>query len=197
MLRTLAAVFPCLLLATQTLAAPIVFDFEDSLQGWELRGSAQRVQTQVLGGEWAIFGDGLAVPPQDSGQFGDIFVGDLGTYISMVLDLTDIVSISVEQFSVAGDEAALSLDFGSLVSGQTFPFQVERPGNPSIRTTDVPGLLRGPHRVMIGWSSVSSPPASVSIVAFIDNITFHPIPEPGHLGVLGLIGLLVLRRCLV
>ena len=39
--------------------APIVFDFEDGLQGWELNGSAQRVQTQVLGGGWAIFGDGL------------------------------------------------------------------------------------------------------------------------------------------
>ncbi len=41
--------------------APIVFDFEDGLQGWELSGSAQRVQTQVLGGEWAIFGDGAGL----------------------------------------------------------------------------------------------------------------------------------------
>ena len=39
--------------------APIVFDFEDGLQAWRLHGSAQRVQTQILGGEWAILGDGL------------------------------------------------------------------------------------------------------------------------------------------
>ena len=39
--------------------APIVFDFEDGLQGWELVLAAQRVQTQSLGGEWAIFLDRL------------------------------------------------------------------------------------------------------------------------------------------
>ena len=47
-----------LALSVQATPAPIVFDFEDGLQGWELGGSAQRVQTQVLGGEWAIFGEG-------------------------------------------------------------------------------------------------------------------------------------------
>ena len=44
------------------LTEPIVFDFEGGLQGWEVHGSAQRVQTQLLGGEWAIFGDGFATP---------------------------------------------------------------------------------------------------------------------------------------
>ncbi len=51
-----------LALPVQAAPAPIVFDFEDGLQGWELHGSAQRVQTQVLGGEWAIFGDGVLSP---------------------------------------------------------------------------------------------------------------------------------------
>ena len=51
---------------------PIVFDFEDGLQGWELHGSAQRVQTQVPGGEWAIFGDGFL---------------EEGAFISIPLDL--------------------------------------------------------------------------------------------------------------
>ncbi len=36
-----------LALPVQAAPAPIVFDFEDGLQGWELSGSAQRVQTQV------------------------------------------------------------------------------------------------------------------------------------------------------
>ncbi len=41
--------------------APIVFDLEDGLQGWTFEG-ATRVQTQLLGGEWAIFGDGILDP---------------------------------------------------------------------------------------------------------------------------------------
>ncbi len=49
-------------LYAQAAPAPIVFDFEDGLQGWTLGGSAQRVQTQVLGGEWAILGDGFVSP---------------------------------------------------------------------------------------------------------------------------------------
>ena len=48
-----------LALPVQAAPAPIVFDFEDGLQGWELHGGATRVQTQVLGGEWAIFMDNL------------------------------------------------------------------------------------------------------------------------------------------
>ena len=48
--------------------APIVFDFEDGLQDWEVHASAQRVQTQILGGEWAIFGDGFVSPPEAPAQ---------------------------------------------------------------------------------------------------------------------------------
>ena len=57
---TVTLVLAVVLLApTPAHAGTIVFDFEDGLQGWELFGSAQRVQTQLLGGEWAIFGDGF------------------------------------------------------------------------------------------------------------------------------------------
>ncbi len=49
-----------LALPVQAAPAPIVFDFEDGLQGWELHGGATRVQTQVLGGEWTIFMGNLA-----------------------------------------------------------------------------------------------------------------------------------------
>ena len=48
--------------------APIVFDFEDGLQGWTLVLAAQRVQTQSLGGEWAIFLDRLV-------KGGALFIG--------------------------------------------------------------------------------------------------------------------------
>ncbi len=78
-----------LALPAQAAPAPIVFDFEDGLQGWEL--TAQRVQTQILGGEWAIFGDGL-----------------IGAVMSIDVDLTDIRSISVERFYIAGAEDGLA-----------------------------------------------------------------------------------------
>jgi hypothetical protein len=67
------------------LEEPIVFDFEDGLQGWELHGSAERIQTQLLGGDWAILGDGLV---------------EGGAAISTVMNLSDIVFISVDQFFV-------------------------------------------------------------------------------------------------
>lgn len=47
---------------------PVVFDFEDGLQGWAAEGSVQRVQTQVLGGEWAILADGLLASPSWSNR---------------------------------------------------------------------------------------------------------------------------------
>ncbi len=55
-------------LALRVQAAPIIFDFEDGLQGWELHGSAERVQMQGPGGEWAIFGDRLV-------KGGALFIG--------------------------------------------------------------------------------------------------------------------------
>lgn len=48
-----------LALPVQAAPAPIIFDFEHGLQGWEPYVTATRVQTQVLGGEWAIFLDGF------------------------------------------------------------------------------------------------------------------------------------------
>ena len=42
---------------------PVVFDFEDGLQGWVPDGAVPRLQTQVLGGQWPILGDGLIPTP--------------------------------------------------------------------------------------------------------------------------------------
>ena len=62
------------------------------MQGWTLEGSAQRVQTQALSGEWAIFGDGV--------------LGG-GASMSLEVDLNDIASITVEHFYISGNESGL------------------------------------------------------------------------------------------
>jgi hypothetical protein len=164
--------------------APIVFDFEDGLQGWELHGTATRVQTQLLGGEWAIFGDGF-----------DFF--DEMTLISLETDLTEVVSISVDEFSVLGDGLSASLLEQGLsairlgevrrthgvITGMTFRGGVpaEQGANPDVWTFGVSHLV-GFHEIAIVWSTVVCVPTCTvdpPIAAyFIDNITFHPVPEP-------------------
>jgi hypothetical protein len=182
-----------LLCGTRAQAAPepIIFDFEDGLQGWELHGSAQRVQTQILGGEWAIFGDVLL---EDGG------------WISNVINLTDIVSVSLESLFLSGDPGALDLSGVSIGGGIahffSVPFDLSDPAlNPAVRTADLRrgrrDPLEGGYSVFVGWGHLScgifAPCEATGSTEFIDNITFHPIPEPGHLGLLGLLGVLGLR----
>jgi len=176
-----------LLLSTPVAQAapdPIVFDFENGLQGWTLEGSAQRIQTGVLGGDWAIFGDGVA---------------GAGASMSMEVDWTGIASITVEHFFISGNGNglhALVLGDAPVGGGRTisFPqFEVVESGNPSLRTIS-PGLGMG--HVEITWENSLPNVGHPSVVAFIDNITFHPVPEPSTLGLLTmtLAALLIARR---
>jgi hypothetical protein len=176
-------------------ADPIVFDFEDGLQGWELHGSAQRVQTQMLDGEWAIFGDGV--------------VHD-GTAIFTEIDLTPVASICIEQF-YAGDTASedhfLMIGLYPVAdpfAGASFDL-TDSPdpfASPGIRTFALNRSARfpfkGAHIVSVLWGRrweqfypEGLPPDLY--LGFIDNITFHPIPEPAHLDLAGLLGVLGLR----
>ncbi len=179
----------------QAAPAPIVFDFEDGLQGWELQGSAQRVQTQILGGEWAIFGDGRRF--ERPGQ----------TAIRMEADLTGIASISVEQFFLDGREDGLILFVAgecseggvpSCIGLDVGPFVILEPGNPSLMTVDVRSIGEN-LGISIIWFGTRTAPSPTALVAFIDNITFHPVPEPGTLGLLAgsLVALVIARRRIV
>ena len=179
-----------LALPAEAAPAPIVFDFEDGLQGWELHGSAQRVQTQVLGGEWAIFGDGQV---------------ESGASISIEMDLTDIAAISVEQFFIDGSEDGLLFFttihlIENIVLTAVERLDIVQPGNPSLRAADV--TFRGLFGVtevgfFWGFEGFESPPGKLlpPVVAFIDNITFHPVPEPGTLALLAVsLGTLAMYR---
>jgi hypothetical protein len=218
MLRAwITAVSLFLLWPVRASATPIVFSFEDGLQGWELDGSAQRIQTQVLGEEWAISGDGLV---------------EDGASISIEIDLTEIASVSLEQF-FAGDAAAGTdflqiwfrrLDLPEPGPGPIDELQTEMIGwdlrdtsnpseNPGLRVAPVPRSssfpLEGVHEVKIKWGVspfvCTNPPLECHIVepdspddflGFVDNITFHEIPEPSTtlLLALGLAGIAGMRR---
>ena len=199
-----AAVVASVLLFASTATAmpvePIVFDFEDGLQGWELSGSAQRVQTQVLGGEWAIFGDGFI----DGTSLAPPLTGDRG------FDLSQFRSITMDVFVVDGDPEGLTAVISiarTLLLAFTAGFDVADPmQNPGLRELDLQqGLKPLPPGDLLGitWGLIpcdpSNPfctPRDMRNVAFIDNITFHPIPEPGSVALLllGLVGMAAVSR---
>ncbi|TDJ10010.1 MAG: PEP-CTERM sorting domain-containing protein [Deltaproteobacteria bacterium] len=188
-----------LALPGEAASAPIVFDFEDGLQGWELSGSAQRVQTQVLGGEWAIFGDGVLSPLTGFELIDGIAVVS-GTALAMSVDLTGISSISVQQFFIDGNEDGLFFLRGidlieNIIIGTLEALDVIEPGNPSLRGVDV-SSTNGVSIIGFAWGFEFESVPPQTIVAFIDNITFHPVPEPSSLALLafGLAALVIARR---
>jgi hypothetical protein len=200
MARLFAALVIALLVgAAPAGAAPIVFDFEDGLQGWELHGAATRVQTQILGGEWAIFGDGVLDPCCWVDLIENEFITNHGTHMSLTIDLTEIRSITLEQFLIEGDGVGPSLFtevdlIENIFVGAWFVFEPVSPGNPNLWAVDLSDAV-GIRRVEIVWTGISGAELA-PIVAFIDNVTFHPVPEPATavlLG-LGLVALAAVRR---
>ncbi len=151
--------------SAQAAPAPIVFDFEDGLQGWELHGATQRVQTQVLGGEWAIFGDGFIE--------GEATLITLPT-LPEEFPLGDF-SVSWDMLFLDGDKEGPWLVTFDIIDN---PFFGQTTISWRIRSVDVP----------VG-----------RVVAFIDNITFHPVPEPSTLALLAfsLVALVIARRRIV
>ncbi len=168
---------------TQAAPAPIVFDFEDGLQGWELGGSAQRVQTQLLGGEWAILGD-------SSGLQGRLSVVLLHG-ISAEIDFTNVAAISWTQLYTGEGQRPTFITINFIFSSGNFftqPGSTDNPGTARFKVPRDQFPLAELEAVSIAWAFGS--------VGFIDNITFHPVPEPSTFGLLAVVfsALLVARR---
>ncbi len=125
-----------------------------------------------------------------------------GTFLSTSIDLTGIASISVEQFFVGGSEDGLLFFriirlIENIAIGTVGRLDVVQPGNPSLRAADI-GVFTGVHELGFFWGfeGFESPPGTLlpPVVAFIDNITFHPVPEPGTLTLLA-VSLTALGMC--
>jgi hypothetical protein len=70
-----------------------------------------------------------------------------------------------------------------ILVGALSRLEVIEPGNPSLRAVDVISIT-GVGEVGFFWGFVSESVTLPPIVGFIDNITFHPVPEPSTLGLL-------------
>ena len=107
----------------------------------------------------------------------------------MEIDLTGIASISIEHFFVGGDEETVFIAVGNLsngvLQGSLLRNRVIEPGNPSILSADL-RPFPGVKIVQIVWDNPLNPDKFPSTVAFIDNITFHPVPEPSTWALLAL-----------
>ncbi len=155
---------------------PVVFDFEDGLQGWSTSGSAERVQTQRLGGHWAISGDGEADPATEIWQW---------------VDLSEVGVISFDQLLDEGTGAhGASLRFfagfqllPAIIIRLELPVELPDPiGNPSLRTVDV-SQQRQRAPISISWAAGDPDPPALS--GLVDNVTFHPLPEPSPAWLVG------------
>jgi len=177
-LACLVALFYALVGAPHALATPVgastVFDFESGGQGWLFSGSAVRTETDVLGGLYAVFGDGLVGVPEAG--------------IMMVFDLTDVTAIVIHQFSASlgQDSTFLGLRLNPLFPGgiqqQTpIPFSADVAGDEQMRSLDLSGLA-GLHEVEIVWGCFDCPggtvPAEDAAAGYVDDITVLSIPEP-------------------
>jgi hypothetical protein len=179
---TFSALIALFGLALPAGAAPIVFDFEDGLQGWTLGGDVVRVETNRLGGDWALVGNGFSI---------------WWPSISKLISLTEFTAISMDvHFSTVTAGGGLWFRLvGPDFATREMPFEVIEEGETSQLFADLsPWKGSRATGVFISWVKVGNP--TVRAFALIDNITFHAVSEPASavlLG-LGLVGLAALRN---
>lgn len=191
---------------------PVVFDFEDGLQGWTLQGGAERVESDALGGSWAIRGDGLDLEGLDIVE--GLFVGGFPSIsLRIALDHPALLTLDLFRPSEAEIEGDVVATLRGLPPTEAFfvgAFDLlERPdgqANPGRRSMT---LYPGTETILIAWASEASCQGSGTIagscgaehffgppdalMAFIDHITLSSLPEPPTL-LLSAAGIGALRR---
>lgn len=193
-----------------TLGAPLgasgalAFDFEDGLQGWTAFGSVTRVPTQVLGGSYAIFGDGLWRSPEpftnpNSGSVLALEQPPDAPYDQLHIDFH--FAGTLENFDPT---SFLAVGRAALIDGLDIRAHDLLPLLRVDLRTDRSGTLvfdigEGTGPAAIEWLNpriVCSPTCGLlpADIGFIDNITFLPEPSGVLLMVLVGVGGVVWRR---
>ncbi len=185
-------------LALPVQAAPAMFDFEDGEQGWGLFSGTRRAEISALGGSYAVFGtdDALLRLELDLTNIRSFTLEQL--WLSPMDGLNNLVSVLVFGTDASGNSIRKrDRDGVSLIGDAANPFP-----NPDLRSFDISGFV-GMGALSIFWNSLVSIPEDpcgrLNFIGYVDNITFHPVPEPGTLGLLavGLAALVIERRRIV
>lgn len=164
----------------------VVFDFENGLEGWTTQGSATRVATSILGGDFAVFGDGFA-----------------GVDITFPLPNGDAAALTLE---VANPAPIVAVELDLFYLGDAYPYTT-----PLVASVALDGLFAfvgleaigdptsNPRRIRtrafnndelplvsltLRWHNTlfcasPCPDARDLLLAMIDNVTLIPEPSSG------------------
>lgn len=158
---------------------PVVFDFEEGRDHWYLFDAlAERVETNVLGGSWALRGNG-----REALFVSGVYVG-LPPSMSLKLDLTNVAALEFDQFYAGSSSSStdfLSFGFPAVRSHEelqinaipelTSPDPLANPGRRSIDLRRVKGTLFVSIRWTCDLCESADPDAGVG---YIDNVTLLP-----------------------